>query len=189
MAEKKAEVAVPDRMAQKDMHKSFFDKCQNAIDNSFYMEAILMEYAAIEARLEVILGLLGLPCSQFIPDEDRRTISISHRVKCLKKIRKNSTEFEKSKLSCKYFDKLDKWIKDRNGYVHGLYKNEIKYKDRIKGAKKTAEDGFNLCKQLYREANRIRRLIKKRNYADMGDVYCYERGCRFYFEKKGDQEV
>ena len=37
---------------QRLMHKDFFDRCELAINQKFYMEAILMEYAAIEARME-----------------------------------------------------------------------------------------------------------------------------------------
>lgn len=39
-----------------DMHRNFFDKTQFAIDNGFFIEAISMEYAAIESRLESICG-------------------------------------------------------------------------------------------------------------------------------------
>ena len=69
--------------AQK-MHKNFFDRCENAIENEFYMEAILMEYAAIESRLEVILGLVGMPCNKFIEDNERKKVQISHRISCVK---------------------------------------------------------------------------------------------------------
>ena len=57
----------------------FFDRCQCTIDNGFYLEAVLMEYA-IEARREFILGMLWFPCNQYICNEDRRKINISHRV-------------------------------------------------------------------------------------------------------------
>ena len=73
------------RLAQRDMHCSFFERCQFAIDNGFCLEALLMEYAAIEARLEVILGMLGRPCSKYLLDADRKKVQISHRIECLKK--------------------------------------------------------------------------------------------------------
>ena len=54
---------------QRLMHKDFFDRCVFAINQGFYMEAILMEYAAIESRMETLLSILGLPCNKFLPDE------------------------------------------------------------------------------------------------------------------------
>ena len=83
-------------------------------ENEFYMEAILMEYAAIESRLEVMLGLIGMPCNKFIEDKERKKVQISHRISCVKKFRKNSPLFEKTKLSSKFFDKLENWIAKRN---------------------------------------------------------------------------
>lgn len=67
--------------AQVLMHKDFFDKCKFAIDNGFYFEAIIIEYAAIESRLESICGQLDFPCSKESPV--RKDIKISDRVKCL----------------------------------------------------------------------------------------------------------
>lgn len=185
----KTEVTIPDRIAQRDMHKNFFDRCQLAIDNGFYMEAILMEYAAIEARLEVILGMLGLPCNQFLDHKDRKDICISHRIACLKKIKRASMTFEKSKLPKKYFETLEKWIRTRNGYIHGLYKSEVQYKTRMKDSKETAEKGFELCRLLYNEANRIRRMIKKQNWDDSTGILCYSDKCKLYPKKNEISEV
>lgn len=87
--------------AQK-MHQNFFDRCEKAIENDFYMEAILIEYAAIESRLEVMLGLIGMPCNKFLEASERKKIQISHRISCAKKFRKNSSLFENTKLSNKF---------------------------------------------------------------------------------------
>ena len=165
------------RMAQQKMHKDFFDRCNYAIDSGFYMEAILMEYAAIEARLEVILGLLGLPCCQFIPDKDRQKINISHRIECISKIKKNSCLFENSKLPNAYFKELSKWIVNRNGYIHGLYKNEVRYGARMRNAKITAEKGLQLCKLLYNETGRIRRIINNHKPIEWDGISCYQNSC------------
>ena len=100
-----------DKGLQYRMHKDFFDRCKLAIDNGMYFEAVLMEYAAIEARLEVIMGVIGLPCNKMLPDSERRKINISDRVDCLKTITKSSDVF---KLPNDFFTKLKAWIKKRN---------------------------------------------------------------------------
>ena len=142
------------------MHKDFFDRCQTAIDNRFYLEAIFLEYAAIESRLEVILGIFGAPCNKHLESSVRKNIKISHRINCLEK-QVTSPCFEKTKINRKFFKDIRKWIEKRNKYIHGLYKSETEYNGRIRGAKKIAEDGLELCRLLYNEAKRVNRLLKK----------------------------
>ena len=162
---------------QVEMHKDFFDRCKFAIENKFYMEAILMEYAAIESRLEVMLGVLGLPCNKFIDNSQRKSINISHRVNCVNYLRKNSIVFDNTKLSKSFFEKLSKWLGKRNEYIHGLYKNEIIYNTRIKDAKTFAEHGYVYCRLLYNEVNRLKRM--KRNHIEYFDesIICYSSKC------------
>ena len=153
------------QQAQYKMHKSFFDDCSRAIENNFYMEAILMEYAAIEARMEILLGVIGLPCHQYQEPNVRKSIQISHRLNCAHKLRQSSPIFEKTKLSGKFFNQLSTWTKKRDEYIHALYKNEIKYTTRLNNAKKVATDGLEYCKALYAEVNRLKRLHK--NHPDL----------------------
>lgn len=149
------------RQEQYQMHKEFFDRCKSAIEQGFYMEAILMEYAAIEARMEILLGLLDLPCNKFAADDVRKKVQISHRLSCASVFRKEMAVFEGTKLPRSFFDKASAWTKKRDEYIHALYKNEVKYKSRMKDAKAIAEKGLKYCKDLYNEVNRLKRLCKK----------------------------
>lgn len=169
-----------DRKAQQQMHKHFFDRCKEAIDHNFYMEAILMEYAAIEARLEILLGLFGMPCDQNLADELRCKINISHRLKCAKTLLKRSPAFEQTKLSPTYFKDLDNWIKNRNGYVHGLYKNVLKYSTRITDAEHFAQQGQDYCRSLYNEVDRLKRVKKKHPEYFRNVSTCCSSGCKLY---------
>ena len=177
------------RKIQEKMHKDFFDRCKAAIENGFYMEAILMEYAAIEARLEVMHGLLGLPCNQFIDDSQRKNINISHRVHCADVLRKTSKVFDNTKLSKSFFNNISKWISKRNEYIHGLYKNEIKYSSRIKDAKHFAEQGYDYCRILYNEVNRLKRL--KKNHIECFDekVNCCSSKCVMCDKEKNNGNI
>lgn len=146
------------------MHKNFFDRAQAAVDSGYFLEAIFLEYAAIEGRLEVILGILGLPCNKDLEPGIRKDIKISARIQCLNKFLKQCPSvFEKTKLEANFFsDKghLRKWIQKRNTYVHGLYKNAQDYENRNDMCKDLAENGLALARSLYNEANRVRRLSK-----------------------------
>ena len=162
---------------QRLMHKDFFDRCVFAINQGFYMEAILMEYAAIESRMETLLSILGLPCNKFLPDEIRKKIPISHRLECANALRKQSNIFENTKLSNIFFDTLLKWTQKRNEYIHGLYKNELKYSQRIKSAKEFSEKGLEYCRLLYNEVNRLKRLLKTQPQLFENRVNCKSNKC------------
>jgi len=142
------------------MHRDFFERCQFAIDNAFDLEAIFLEYAAIESRLEIILGILGAPCNKSLASGIRKNINISHRINCFEKLITGSC-FEKTKINGKFFKDIRKWIEKRNTYIHGLYKNEHDYNGRIGGARDIAATGLELCRLLYNEAKRLNRLLKK----------------------------
>ena len=165
------------------MHKDFFDRCNEAIERGFYMEAILMEYAAIESRMETLLGVLGMPCNKFIEVHERKKVQISHRISCADSFRRQSAIFEESKLGMKFFQKLDQWIKKRNIYIHGLYKNEMEYSRRLSGLKKLAVDGFEYTNALYNEVNRLKRLVKKCPDA-VENMACASGKCDLCYEKE-----
>ena len=149
---------------QSKMHADFFNRAKAAKDSGYYLETIFLEYAAIEGRLEVILGMLGLPCNKDLDNQVRKDIKISARISCLDKFRKKCPSvFEDSKLDLEFFSprgKLRTWIISRNTYVHGLYKDALNYKNRTGQCKEIAENGLNIVNDLYNEAGRIRRLLK-----------------------------
>lgn len=66
------------------MHKDLFDKCREAVERGFFFEAVLLEYAGIEGRLEAMPGILGMPCSKDTDKNQRIKILISNRINCLK---------------------------------------------------------------------------------------------------------
>ena len=145
---------------QVKMHMNFFDQCELAIENGYYLEAIMMEYAAIESRLESICGVLGLPCGQRCPC--RRDIKISDRIQCLRVCRnKNQIIFANTKLPETFFcekGELKTWIRGRDIRVHGLFKSEEEFFNRIAKNEKLAKTGLTYARLLYNEAKRLRRL-------------------------------
>ena len=145
---------------QVQMHKNFFDRCCCAMENGYYLEAILMEYAAIESRLEALCGVLDLPCGKSCTC--RKDIKISSRIDCLRLYRnKNTSVFQRTKLPQNFFSEkgiLRTWIQRRDRIVHGLYKDELKYTERFQGSRDLSKKGYELCKLLYNETKRIRRL-------------------------------
>lgn len=164
-----------------DMHRNFFDKTQFAIDNGFFIEAISLEYAAIESRLESICGQLELPCGQKCPN--RKDIKISQRIECLRKNRiLNTVVFETTKLPKRFFTErgeLRTWIKQRDIIIHALYKNSLLYQTRTGDLEECAQSGICYARALYNEAKRIQRMRK--NHSDVFDTYvkvCSNPNCK-----------
>ena len=124
-----------------------------------------------------MLGVLGLPCNKFIDDKQRKSINISHRVYCASLLRKNTLVFNNTKLSKNFFDNLSKWIGKRNEYIHGLYKNEIIYNTRIKDAKAFSERGYEYCRLLYNEVNRLKRMRKNHSACFDESITCCSSKC------------
>lgn len=162
MIEKKVDADVKRR--QVDMHRDFFVRAQKAVDNRFYFEAILLEYAAIEGRLEVILGVLGFPCNKEIDSSKRRRINISDRIECIRVFRnKNPELFVRSKLPQPFFTQkgdLRTRLTKRDTYVHGLYKNVDEYVLRKDNSCDIAKQGLEYTRLLYNEAKRLNRILK-----------------------------
>ena len=151
-----------DNMNSVEVHKSFFDRAKNAHEMGYDLEAVFLEYAAIEGRLEVLCGLFSCPCNKFLPDGFRKDIGISQRVKCLRAIYKKhpGCTGSRCKLKLEFWDGLQKWIRERNICVHGLYKRTEEYVNRNSAACELSERGLEISRLLYSEVKRIRWLMK-----------------------------
>jgi hypothetical protein len=158
------------------MHKDFFDQARKACRQGFYFETIMLCYAALEGRLEVMMELLGAPCHRGLPDEQRRNIKISQRVKCAKAAYALGSALN-GKWTSAAFKELDDWLVERNRLVHGLYKNVEKYDFGKAEVKNLAEAGLELTRLLYREIERLKGLIKKTPQINIA-VKCKNENCK-----------
>ncbi len=144
------------------VHKDFFDKCNTAIANEYYLEAIIMEYAAMESRMNVIMSLLGKPCSLCKDTTITHRIGLQNKLKCFKEIIGSNEElFAKSKITSNIMNKTIKWCNERNNRIHGLYTDTEKYGALVAKNKKCAENGMVFCRMLYNETDRLKRIGRK----------------------------
>lgn len=163
------------------MHRDMIVRMDIGIKEGFYLESIFCEYAAIEGRLEVICGLLGCPCNQYIENDIRKKINISHRIKCLQKLYKKHPVCQDNagKITNEVWKRLSNWNRNRNIYVHGLCKDADQYKERMKEAKEIAQEGRELTELLYCEAKRIRRRKQsKPELFKYDENRCKASGCK-----------
>ena len=143
------------------VHKDFFDKCQFAIDQGFYLEAMVMEYSAIENRMKIIMGIVGMPCTKCDDTNITYSIGLNKKIGCLRCFLSNKEVFEKSKLTTGKLNQLKDWCNSRNERIHRLYNNTEKYERMMSRNKKYAIKGLEFARLFYAEANRLKYMQKK----------------------------
>ena len=132
-----------------------FRRLKKALDNEFYLEAIMIEYAIMEDRVEAILSYEG---NEIIPQNERQFITFTRK--------KNKIESLSSKGSAigRYFSdgflsRVKIWVDSRNSVVHALLKQNITTEE----LREYAEQGEELCKELRNRANNYKRYVQRRN--------------------------
>ncbi len=143
------------------VHQDFFDKCQFAIDNKFYLEAIFMEYAAMEGRVKVIFSMLKTPCGMCENPSIYNRIGLQTKLGCLRNYIENGHPlFKNSVLSRSKITRMTEWCVKRNVRIHSLYTDTEKYEHITTDNRKVASKGYDYAKLLYEEVKRIRNLRK-----------------------------
>lgn len=128
-------------------------RLKKAIANAFYLEAIFIEYAIMEDRLESILRHSG----KWNPKPDQR-VSIEKKIGNVEKLSE-----EKKGLARKYFDEnlftdLKAWKTERNRLIHALMKQCLHTED----LKVLADSGYILVKHLNNKSSQYNRCLEKR---------------------------
>jgi hypothetical protein len=127
-------------------------RLKKALTNQFYLEAIFIEYAIIEDRLESVLRHSGNwnPKPNTFPSLDFKR----------KKIAKLAEE--KKSLIRKYFpaevtDRIEAWKDSRNKVIHALMKQSLHTRD----LKEIALQGEALAKLLCNKTTQYNRSLKR----------------------------
>ena len=172
------------------MHKNFFDRAKDAVENGYYLEALFLEYAAIEGRLEVLLGILDYPCNKNLSPSIRKDIKISHRINCIQhRVKNDNVLFETSKIPKDFYEKkglLLTWTNQRNVLIHGYYKNAAEYSNRSSSCEELAKNGLEYARLLYNETKRLRRLLNSSPELFLQSKgECRESGCKAYCKNNG----
>lgn len=144
--------ATPEHMLKYENYKEQMERLKKAMTNRFYLEAIFIEYAILEDRLESALRHSG----KWQPKPDQHT-SIDRKVKLLM-----AQATEKKSLAQKYFQLemmqavLD-WKNRRNPLMHSLMKQQLHTGD-LSGL---AEEGLALVKLVSNKVKLFNRAVER----------------------------
>lgn len=165
-------------------HKDYYDRCKEAIKDGYYLEALCLEYSAMESRVASILSMIDMPCGN-LNNEDTFDIGIHVKLNCIKKCLGDNDVFRKSKLNKKQVAKIISWKYKRNKIIHRLFANPNEYETIIKECKDYAIEGFEYVDILYKEANRIRYIKNHKEILENSNFKCpaISKTCETFLQK------
>ena len=131
-------------------------RLKKALNQSFYLEAVFIEYAMMEDRLESILRHAGVWKE---PDPNKKLMGLEQKMKKAAKVAE-----EKKSLAHKYFDedlfaRIDAWRQGRNPLTHVLMKLNLHTED----LETMAMEGYDIVKILCSKSTSYKRAIEKKN--------------------------
>ena len=128
-------------------------RLKKALKYEFYIEAIAIEYAVMEDRLESILRHEGV----FNPEKHG---SLARKLSRVRELRRRNKSLENKYLSEEFLDSIDAWKEKRNVFIHALLKQKLNTED----IKSVADQGNDIVKKLTTVATSIRRKLEKIAY-------------------------
>lgn len=131
-------------------YKEQMVRLKKAMSSGFYLEAIFIEYAVMEDRLESILRHSGV----YNPDK-HRTISIKlNRMGDLCRAKKSPLH---RSISREFLDEIRQWKDKRNPLIHALMKQELHTEE----LQEIALQGQQIVKQLNSKATNYRKMLER----------------------------
>lgn len=144
-------------MTNKQKNEKYADlitKMKTAIDNEFYYEAILIEYAILEDRTESLLRHAKLNTK----DENDKEYKLHQKIQILRKNAKYYDPYIKKHLTDELLVSINNWKSDRNTIIHNLV--NISYSNNE--IKKIALDGYKIIKNLNNKSTLINKYLDKK---------------------------
>lgn len=143
-----------DNQQKHENYRVQMGRLKAALRGHFYLEAIFIEYAIMEDRLEAILR----HADKWHPKQDE-FISIDKKAKGVAKLAE-----EKKNPAHRYFppeltNGILAWKGKRNQLIHALLKQSLHSEDLLE----VAEEGEQLAKQLCSKATSHRRALEREN--------------------------
>ena len=133
-------------------YKEQIGRLKKALKYGFLIEAVAIEYAIMEDRLESVLIHEGV----FNPDKHG---TLARKLNKVRELQRRKGSLENRYLSVELLDSIDAWKDERNALIHALLKQNISTQE----LSDTATVGNDIIKQLTSKATSIRRQLGNDN--------------------------
>ena len=131
-------------------YKEQMVRLKKAMAAQFFLEAIFIEYAVMEDRLESILRHSGV----FNPERHSTIQAKLRRVSELRRAKKSPLN---RSLSEELLQEIYQWKDERNRLIHALMKQDLHTED----LQKIALEGQQIVKQLNSKATNYRKALER----------------------------
>ena len=147
---------ITDNMQKYANYKTQMGRLKKALINQFYLEAIFIEYAILEDRLESVLRHSG----NWNP-KSGRFFSLDSKRKTIAKL-----AAERKNPISKYFpveltDSIEAWKNERNRVIHALMKQSLHTEDLSEIARKGEALTKLICNKSTQYNRTLERLVEK----------------------------
>jgi hypothetical protein len=146
-----------DNQQKYENYRVQISRLKSALRNHFYLEAIFIEYAIMEDRLEAILR----HADKWHPKEGS-FVSIDAKAKKVAKLAEEKKNPAHRFFSSELTNGILAWKEKRNQLIHALLKQSLHSEDLFE----VAEEGERLTKQLCSKATSHRRALEKQAQAN-----------------------
>lgn len=131
-------------------YKEQMVRLKKAMAAQFFLEAIFIEYAVMEDRLESILRHSGV----FNPE---RHSTIQAKLRRVSELRRAKKSLLNRSLSEELLQEIYQWKDERNRLIHALMKQDLHTED----LKKFALHGQQIVKELNAKTTNYRRALER----------------------------
>lgn len=145
-----------DKQAQISNMQKYFNyqeqmvRLKKAMATQFYLEAIFIEYAVMEDRLESILRHSGA----FNPKRHNR---IKPKLGRVDELRREKKSLLHRSFPVEFIEGIYQWLDARNQLIHALMKQDL----HTEGLQKIALEGQQIVKQLNSKATNYRKALER----------------------------
>lgn len=136
-------------------YKEQMRRLNKAINNSFFLEALFIEYAIMEDRTESILRYEG---NGVKPRYEGGTVGIDSKLRKIKKLAEDKKALPRKYFDDSFIDEILEWKEERNKLIHALMKQSLTT-DKL--ARLSAE-GYDLLRDLSRRASNYKRAVERK---------------------------
>lgn len=138
---------------KKEKYAELMIKLNKATNEEYYYEAIFIEYAIIEDRLEALLRYAGLKYKQ----DNGTNIDIQKKINKIQNDAKFQDSYIKKHITPKILNEIQLWKNERNRLIHNLV--NAKYDN--EEIKNIALQGECLAKKISNKSTLIKRYFQK----------------------------
>ena len=143
---------VTDNMQKYLNYREQMGRLKKAMHQQFYLEAIFIEYAIMEDRLESALRHGG----KWNPKPDA-FVSLDSKRKKLAKLAEDKNSLEQRYFSPELTDRIGEWKDKRNRIIHALLKQSLHTEDLLE----IAEEGEEIAKTLRTKVNAYNKALER----------------------------